>query len=304
MKGDVPSHPVRVCVFGAQGHVPEATHFRPMGAQSELGFGISRSCGSKVALVGPSIPPCRYKSLWTGYLGSGTLPIDVRTTPNRSPNTAWPWYTYLLQRSLSFAKEIGEQWKESEGIRLQVLSAAVPDTSTPSLRTARHSSYWLLHASNHFNDWPRILARNLLERMFRLWTCRKVTGTCSGASGSRTVPRKSGTLSSCGSRLSAWEELAVPIQTLKEELRCASWPAPRTKAEEVQLGFGVLKTPAYCTTTGSGIFNLSRYAHAGYEVSRPEEYDRQSRTSDFIALTCPGFCRRAMPRCRLFLCQQ
>ncbi|GEM_PF-3185934 len=191
----------------------------------------------------------------------------------------------LAQRSLSFAKEIGEQWKESEGIDSKSYQRRFLYVNAfAAYCTAQ--SYWLLHASNHFND-CRILARNLLERMFNCGLAVKSSEHAVGLMAAE-LSEKIRHMELLRQPPFAWEELAVPIQNLNRQLAVLLGLLRRTEAEKWS-PFRRAREAGLLHYYRFGYFDLSRYAHAGYEVSRPEEYGPPSKSTDFIALFAPVF---------------
>src|SRR5258706_21393 len=70
----------------------------------------------------------------------------------------------LPDKSLEFARSIGEQWQDQSGIDLGAFQRRyLYVQSFGAAHTAK--SYWILHHAKQHND-CNVLTRNLLERIF------------------------------------------------------------------------------------------------------------------------------------------
>ncbi len=209
----------------------------------------------------------------------------MKTRMQQRSSLAQPTFTMndLPHRSLGFAKKIGETWSDCRGGDCKAYQRRFLYVGAfGAYHTAR--AYWLLHENNSFNDCG-ILARNLLERI--------INSAFAAKSPTHAVELISHELNDKIRRLklldhgpNASPELTGSIAdhekhlhsflTLINKSRAPDWSYCRRAEEAGMLGF-----------YRSGYFNLSRYAHAGYEVARPEKHNQQSNTTDFIALVAP-----------------
>jgi hypothetical protein len=148
--------------------------------------------------------------------------------------------------------------------------------------TAR--SYWILHEANCFSD-GNILARNLLERI--------INSSFASKSPTHAVELIADELNGKVRRMkllyeppSASPELTASIGEHDKHLLFFLALIGKSKAPDWSY-CSRAKEAGMLRFYRSGYFHLSRYAHAGYEVARPDKHNQRSRTTDFIALVAP-----------------
>lgn len=195
----------------------------------------------------------------------------------------------LPDKSLAFAKKIVDTWNDAGGCDCKAYQRRYLYRSAfGAYHTAK--SYWILHENNCFSDCD-ILARNLLERIFNSVFAKEspthaVELICHELNdkirrfkllnnGPNASPENSKSIED-------HEKLLQTFLGLISKSEAPDWNYCR-RAEESGLS----------RIYRSGYFDLSRYAHAGYEVPRPEKHDQQSKTTDFIALVAPVLTTRS-----------
>jgi Family of unknown function (DUF5677) len=189
----------------------------------------------------------------------------------------------LPERSLAFAKKVGETWRDYPGLDCKSYQRRFLYVNAfAAYHTAM--SYWILHASNCFNDCG-ILARNLLERIINCAFAVKSPEHAVGLIAAE-LSEKIRRTEMLNHPPHASQELTDSIQGQQRDLTTLLGLLQKAKADDWN----------YCRRAEEagllsyyrfGYFNLSRFAHAGYEVARPQEHNRQSKTTDFIALIAP-----------------
>lgn len=146
------------------------------------------------------------------------------------------------------------------------------------------TSYWILHENKRFSD-CNILARNLLERVFNSSVASKsptvaVELICHELKDKiRRFQSLSNGINASAQNNRSIEDHEKILQTFLSLIKATEVPDWNfyRRAEESGLD----------SFYRSGYFDFSRYAHAGYEVPRPEKYNQQLKASDFIALIAP-----------------
>jgi len=145
-------------------------------------------------------------------------------------------------------------------------------------------SYWILHKNKRFGDCVA-LARNLLERI--------VNSSCGSKSPTHAVELISYELSEKIRHCKLWKPSSNVLAQLNATIKVHEKILPdflRRLGKSTAPDWNWMKRfeeaglPSFYR---SAYFNFSTYVHAGYEVSRPEKYNQQSKTADFIALVAP-----------------
>jgi len=191
----------------------------------------------------------------------------------------------LADKSLAFARSIGEEWQDRPGTDLRSFQQRyLYAQAFGTAHTAR--GYWILHREEQHHD-CNLLARNLLERIFN--------GRVASKSPRHAVELMTCELSEHIRRLRLFQrelqhvpkEATQTIERLESELQvflallgtqeAPQWDYHRRAVE------AEISTWAY-----RGLYSeFSCYTHAGYEVGRPRELNKPSNLADFIALLAP-----------------
>jgi hypothetical protein len=188
---------------------------------------------------------------------------------------------HTRDKSLEFAKTICAAWKDTRSCDCKAYQRRFLFVNAwAAYNTAK--SYWILHENKCFDDCV-ILARNLLERIFNS-ACAAKSPTHAVELISHELTEKIRHAKQCSPNAQAQltpsinehEKILQTLLGLMKKMKAPQW-SYRRRAEAAGL-------VAYYL---SGYFSFSRYAHAGYEVPRPEKQNQQSNAADFIALVAP-----------------
>lgn len=189
----------------------------------------------------------------------------------------------LRDKSLSFAKRVVCTWNDTGGGDCKAYQRRYLYVhASGAFNTAR--SYWILHGNKYFGDCV-ILARNLLERI--------VSSICGVKSPTNAVELIAHELSDKIRRAKLWtpspniaKQLGDMIKEHERDLPTFLGLIGKREAADwnYQKRFDEAGLPGFYR---SAYFHFSRYAHAGYEVPRPENHNAQSKEADFIALAAP-----------------
>lgn len=191
----------------------------------------------------------------------------------------------LPGKSLGFAKTIGETWNDAGGSDCKAYQRRYLYVSAfGAYHTA--TSYWILHENNRFSD-CNILARNLLERVFSSAVANR-SPTYAVELISHELSEKIRRFKLLNNGPNASPENSKSIEDHEKRLQTFLRLINRSEAPDWNY-YRRAEESGLRSYYRSGYFNLSRYAHAGYEVPRPEKHNEQSKTSDLIALVAPVF---------------
>jgi Family of unknown function (DUF5677) len=193
-------------------------------------------------------------------------------------------FSDLRDKSLSFAKRLGCTWSDTGGHDCKAYQRRYLYVHAfGAFSTAK--SYWILHESKCFSDCV-ILARNLLERI--------ISSGVGAKSPAHAVELISHELSDKIRRAKLWtpspniaKRLGDMIKEHERDLSTFLSLIGKRKAPawgKFEKRFDEAGLPGFYRSV---YFEFSRYAHAGYEVPRPENHDRRSKAADFIALVAP-----------------
>ena len=189
----------------------------------------------------------------------------------------------LIDKCNDFAKKLAGEWKDSEpfdarGFQLRYLYS--------NAYRAAHTafSFWKLNAMEHYHD-SHVLARVLFERI--------INGRIASRSPTRAVTLMSSEIANEIDKVTKWQNLdELPGETqtylarraseLKHFLGLAGIPKPPV------WNFCALAKEVDCESLYPSAYrDLSQYSHAGYNVSRPGQGDRDCLYLKFVALIAP-----------------
>jgi hypothetical protein len=190
----------------------------------------------------------------------------------------------VADRTLAFARSIGKDWKDTQEMDLSAFQRRyLYLQSLGAAHSAR--AYWILHRAQQHNE-CHMIARNLLERIFNSRVAIK--------SSKHAVELIASELSDRIHRLQLWQrdtpglpaQLTDLIERHERELHeflkmlntsiAPQWDYYR-RASEANIAW------AY-----RGLYSdFSRYTHAGYDTTRPQELNKAWSVTDFIALLAP-----------------
>ena len=189
----------------------------------------------------------------------------------------------LRDKSLSFAKRLGRTWTDTGGSDCKAYQRRYLYVhASGALNTAK--SYWILHENKCFSDCV-MLARNLLERI--------ISSGVGAKSPTHAVELIAHDLSGKIRRAKLWAPSPSSATKLSDMIKEHERHLPtflgligKTKAPDWKWlkQFDEAGLPGFYRSL---YFDFSRYAHAGYEVPRPGNYNQQSKSADFIALVAP-----------------
>jgi hypothetical protein len=192
-------------------------------------------------------------------------------------------FSELRDKSLSFAKRLGCPWIDTGGGDCKAYQRrCLYIHASGALNTAK--SYWILHENKCFSDCV-ILARNLLERI--------ISSSVGAKSPTHAVELISHELSDKIRRAKLWTPSPSIATKLSDMIKDHEKILPtflgligkgEAPAWDLKKRFDEAGLPGFYRSL---YFEFSRYAHAGYEVPRPVNYNRQSKAADFIALAAP-----------------